>query len=134
MYSIFTVDNRDYKLRLNTRTCVALEKKFGCSPIEVLAEEGADGEGKMPKLENLILILQGSLQAYEHNFDLDATYDLYDKFVDGGGTLAEFIPAIMDIFKVSGFFRAEDIKKMEEAQAEGNLPAPKARKKKVVKA
>lgn len=127
MYSNLKIGDKELKLRLNTRMCVELERKLGCSPIELLMEVDAQGNPKMPKLENLITILHASLQAYEHGYNIDKTYELYDEFVDNGGTLAEMIPAIMEIFKVSGFFKEEDIK---AAEAEAGKKAPQKAKKK----
>ena len=53
----------------------------------------------------MIMILHASLQAMEHNISLDDTYAIYDEFVDEGNSLLELIPIIIEIFKVSGFFK-----------------------------
>jgi len=54
------------------------------------------------------MILHASLQALEHNISLEDTYNIYDEFVDEGNSLLELIPIIVDIFKVSGFFKEVD--------------------------
>jgi hypothetical protein len=59
-------------------------------------------------VEDIIMILHASLQALEHNISLDDTYAIYDEFVDEGNTLIELIPIIVEIFKVSGFFKKID--------------------------
>jgi hypothetical protein len=38
---------------------------------------------------------------------MDKTYALYDKFVDEGNTLMDLVPILLDVFKVSGFFKEE---------------------------
>ena len=40
---------------------------------------------------------------------MDKTYELYDKFVDEGHTLMDLVPILLDVFKVSGFFKEETI-------------------------
>lgn len=115
MYTIFNVNNKELKLRLNARACVELEKRLGCSPLQLIMDMANGEEINMPKLETLITILHASLQAYEHGYDLNAVYDLYDEYVDNGGSLMELFPVIMEIFKVSGFFKEEQV---EEAKAE----------------
>lgn len=107
MYTTLTVNNKELKLRLNARACVELEKKLGCSPVQLLIDMANGDEMSMPKLETLIVILHASLQAYEHGYDLNRTYELYDEYVDNGGSLMELFPIIMEIFKVSGFFKEE---------------------------
>lgn len=123
MYTTLTVNNKELKLRLNARACVELEKKLGCSPVQLLIDMANGNEMSMPKLETLIVILHASLQAYEHGYDLNKTYELYDEYVDNGGSLIELFPIIMEIFKVSGFFKEEQLNDSEE-----NI-SPRGRKK-----
>lgn len=113
MYTTLTVNNKELRLRLNARACVELEKKLGCSPVQLLIDMANGEEISMPKLETLITILHASLQAYEHGYDLNRTYELYDEYVDNGGSLMDLFPVIMEIFKVSGFFKEEQINDSE---------------------
>lgn len=114
MYTKLTVNNKELRLRLNARACVELEKKLGCSPVQLLIDMANGDEISMPKLETLITILHASLQAYEHGYDLNKTYELYDEYVDNGGSLMDLFPIIMEIFKVSGFFKEEQLNESEE--------------------
>lgn len=114
MYTVLNVNNKELRLRLNARACVELEKKLGCSPLQLLIDMANGEEMNMPKLETLIIILHASLQAYEHGYDLNKVYDLYDEYVDNGGSLMELFPVIMEIFKVSGFFKEEQVEETEE--------------------
>ena len=43
-----------------------------------------------------------------HGITIDKAYELYDKFVDDGNTMMDLVPILMDVFKVSGFFKVED--------------------------
>ena len=109
MYYEITIGEKDLKLRLDARNCVDLERKMGKSPLAIFMQE----DKALPKLEDLISILHGSLQKYNKGFTLDKTYDLYDEYVEAGNTFTDFIPVIMEIFKVSGFFKEEEIKNAE---------------------
>ena len=105
LYSDFKVGDKELKLRLDSRSCVALERKLGKSPLSIFM----DAKDSLPKLEELILILHSSLQKYNQGYTEDKTYDLYDEYVEEGNTFTDFIPVIMDIFKVSGFFEDAEV-------------------------
>ncbi|WP_042387492.1 DUF6096 family protein [Clostridium culturomicium] len=112
MYTNLTIGTKELKLRLRARDCVELERKLGKSPLDVMMELS---NGSMPKVGTLITILHSSLQAFEHGYTEEKTYDLYDEYVEAGGTLVELMPVILEVFKVSGFFKEEQ-KQGEEAK------------------
>lgn len=103
LYTTMNVGVKEYHCRLTAKACVELERKMGQNPINVLTD--IQKSGKLPKLEDMIMILHASLQALEHNISIDDVYGIYDEFVEQGNSLLELIPVIMEIFKVSGFFR-----------------------------
>ena len=107
LYTTITIDGVDYKARLNAKACVDLEKKLGTNPLNIFAKIADNGN--IPDLGVLITMLQASLTAYNHGITMDKTYQLYDKFVDEGHTLMDLVPILLDVFKVSGFFKEETI-------------------------
>ncbi len=107
LYTTITIDGVDYKARLNAKACVDLEKKLGTNPLNIFAKIADNGN--IPDLGVLITMLQASLTAYNHGITIDKTYELYDKFVDEGHTLMDLVPILLDVFKVSGFFKEETI-------------------------
>ena len=107
LYTTITIDGVDYKARLNAMACVDLEKKLGTNPLNIFAKIADNGN--IPDLGVLITMLQASLTAYNHGITMDKTYELYDKFVDEGHTLMDLVPILLDVFKVSGFFKEETI-------------------------
>ena len=109
LYSEITIGGKDLKLRLDAKGCVSLEKKFGKNPLAIFT----DSTGNIPKLEELIMVLHCSLQKYNAGYTEDKAYELYDEYVEEGNTFTDFIPVIMDIFKVSGFFKENDIEKAQ---------------------
>ena len=112
LYTTLTVKDRDYKLRLNAKSCVDLEKKLGTNPINVFMGMVNDNI-KFPTLNVLINILHQSMQALEHGITIDKTYEIYDAFIEEGHSMTDLIPVIIDVFKVSGLL-PEDTEEVEE--------------------
>jgi hypothetical protein len=113
LYTIFTVKDRDYKLRLNAKACVDLEKSLGTNPINVFIKMGAGDSINLPSLGDLISILHASLQPLNHGFNLDKTYELYDEYISDGHNMTDLIPVVIDVFKVSGLL-PEEVKEVSE--------------------
>lgn len=100
MYYTFTVKDTDYKLRLNAKACIDLEKKLGQNPVQILADIGETG--KVPGLENFITIMHASMAQLNHGISMDKMYEIYDEYVDEGHTMYDLVAVIMEVFKVSG--------------------------------
>ena len=109
IYTLFTVGEKEYKCRLTAKSCVDLEKRIGGNPLNIFTKIRDNSE--MPRLQDMMYILHASLQAYNHGITLDDTYEIYDEFINNGNSLMELIPIIIEIFKVSGFFKEEVIEK-----------------------
>ena len=106
-YIIFTAGNKDYKLRLDTRSTVMLEKQLGCNPLSIFG----DGES-IPTITVMVAILHASLQRYQHNISLNDAYDIFDDYISDGKNSTDFIPVILDIYKASGLIPKDN--KVEE--------------------
>lgn len=104
MYVDFSAGNKDYKLRLNTRNIVVLEKQLGCNPLAIF------GDGTtIPTITTMVTILWASLQQYNHGINLDEAYNIFDAFLDDGNSITDFLPVIVDVYKVSGLLKSEDV-------------------------
>lgn len=102
MYVDFTAGNKDYKLRLSTRNTVALEKQLGCNPLSIF------GNGDtIPTITQMVNILYASLQQLNHGISLNDTYDIFDSYLEEHST-TDFIPVILEIYKVSGLIREDN--------------------------
>ena len=100
MYVDFSAGGKEYKLRLNTRNIVSLEKALGMNPLAIF------GNGEtMPTITTLVAILHASLQQYQHNITLDDAYDIFDNYLADGNTMTDFIPVVLDLYRVSGLIR-----------------------------
>lgn len=112
MYVDFTAGNKDYKLRLNTRQTVALEKQLGCNPVSIF------GNGDtIPTITQMVNILYCSLVPLNHGISLDDAFSIFDNYLDEGHAATDFIPVILQIYKVSGLIRNDDIKDNTEKNA-----------------
>lgn len=102
MYTEFTANGNEYKLRLNTRDVVALEKRLGCNPMAIF------GDGKtIPTVTTMVAILHAAMQPYNHNVSMDKAFDIFDEWLADGHTMTEFLVVIVDIYKVSGIIPEE---------------------------
>lgn len=100
IYVDFTAGNKDYKLRLNTRNLIALEKSLGCNPLSIFG----DGE-TIPTVTDMVMILYYSLQQLNHSISLEDAYTIYDNYLEDGHTVTDFITVILDIYKASGLIK-----------------------------
>ena len=101
-YCEFTAGGNEYKLRLNTRDVVALEKRLGCNPMAIF------GDGRtIPTITTMVAILHASAQANHHGITLDKAYDIFDSWLADGHAMTDFIEVIIDIYRVSGIIPEE---------------------------
>ena len=104
MYVDFEAGNKQYKLRLNTRNIVALEKQLGCNPLTVF------GDGNtIPPITTMVAILFHSAQQLNHGISLNDAYDIFDDYLADGNQMTDFLAVIVDIYKVSGLIKQEDV-------------------------
>lgn len=104
LYTELKLGSEEFKLRLGARDIVNLEKKLGANPLDMFMQIE---QGKLPKLEAVLLVIQYSMSKYHNGMTLDKVYDLYDEYTAEGNTFMDLIPSLIEIFKVSGFFKNE---------------------------
>lgn len=102
MYVDFEAGNKAYKLRLNTRSIVSLEKQLGCNPIAIF------GDGStLPTVESMVNVLYASLQPLNHGITLNDAYDIFDDYLADGNSIVDFATLLLEIYKVSGIIKPE---------------------------
>lgn len=104
LYTTIEINEKEYKCRLGAKECVDLERRLGANPLNLFLETSK--KEQLPSIELLVSIFHASLNKYHHEIKLADAYKIYDDYVDEGHTLEDFIPFIMEIFEVSGFFKA----------------------------
>lgn len=102
MYFDFEAGNQAYKLRLNTRNVVALEKQLGGNPLSIFG----DGS-KLPTMSELVAVLWASLQQYQHGVTMEKAYDIFDAYLADGHIMTDFFNVVIEVYKVSGLIQAE---------------------------
>lgn len=106
LYFDFEAGNKAYKLRLNVRNTVMLEKALGCNPLSIF------GNGDtLPTITAMVNILFASLQQYHHGITLNEAYDIFDSYLEDGHTATDFVPVILEIYKASGIIPKETTEK-----------------------
>lgn len=107
-YIDFEAGNKAYKLRLNTRSVVALEKAIGCNPISIFFDENGE---RVPTVTEMVGILHASMQQYNHGITMNDCYDIFDDYVAEHSTM-DFIKVIMELYQASGLIpKGEDNEK-----------------------
>ena len=102
MYVDFTAGDKAYKLRLNTRNVITLEKTLNSNPLSIF------GTGsRIPTITEMVAVLHASLQTYHHSITMNDAYDIFDAYLNDGNTITDFIPVIVDVYRVSGIIREE---------------------------
>ena len=102
-YTELQVGERIYKLRINTRNTVSLEKQLGCNPLMIF------GNGdRVPTVTEMCAILHAAAQQYEHCVTLQDAYDIFDNWIAEGHTVTDFISVIVDLYKASGLISAKN--------------------------
>ena len=109
MYIDFVAGDKTYKLRMNTRSVVALERQLGCNPLAIFGDEG----NSIPTVEVMVAILHASLQQYNHGVSINDAYDIFDNWLEEGHDTVEFINIILEIYKASGIV-PKDIENQQE--------------------
>ena len=105
-YVDFNAGNNSYKLRLTTRSIVALEKQLGMNPLAIF------GNGdKIPTITVMVQILHASLQALEHGITLDNAYGIFDTWLADGHAMTDFIAVLIEIYKASGLIQGDGAEK-----------------------
>lgn len=105
-YYDFTAGSKDYKLRLDTRAIVALEKRIGCNPLAIF------GKGDtIPTVSTMVAILHASLQSCHHGLSMDDAYNIFDDYLTDGNSSTDFINVIVEIYKVSGIINDKLVEK-----------------------
>ena len=102
-YTELIINGESYKLKLTTKASVSLERALGYNPITMLMDIE---KGKMPKLNDVLIMLQSMLTTYHHGLNMEKVFDLFDDYVAEGGSMFDLIPVFVKVFEQSGYMSA----------------------------
>lgn len=94
-YTILKIKDKEYRLKITAANAIELEKKLGKSLV--------DGMTDFDKVGTLTAYLSASLKAYE-NIAGDVT-ELYDDYINEGGSMSELSDVLVEVLIVSGFLQ-----------------------------
>ena len=105
LYTTLVIREKEYKLRLSAKSCVALEKRLGGNPLNVFMQIE---DGKLPTLETLLTMLHQSLTEFQHGLTMDDVYSIYDDYCSEGNNMMNLIQVLIEVLKASGFIPESD--------------------------
>ena len=101
LFHIIKIGDTEYKCNINTNGLVSLERRLKGNPLNIFMTIG-DENFTLPKIEDLLIIFHESLTTYQHGISMEDVYDIFDKYIEDGKTIVDFINEIVEIFNVSG--------------------------------
>ena len=110
-FCYWTVDGRDYRLKLKASNIEKLENKYKCNIRHVVDD--------MPALAVMLTIVQAAMLPWEHGVKYDDILKLFDKYVDDGGSQIDLYKnVVIPTLAVSGFFTPKMAAEILEATDE----------------
>ena len=112
-FAVWEVGDETYKLKLTTSDIMELEKRYGTNLLDVISPDTDTG---MPALAVMLDITHTAAQKYHHGLKRSDLVDLFDRYVDDGGSQFDFYLSVFtDIFVVSGFFSKARVERMQNS-------------------
>lgn len=107
--------DEEYKLKFSSGALAQLEASNKIPVSEIM--------GKMDSISTQLDVLWASLQKFHHGIEKNKASDIYDAFLEKGGTMEDFILLLMEAFEVSGFIPkgAVEIARIEQQVAKKKM-------------
>ena len=110
-FCYWTVEGRDYRLKLKASNIEKLENKYKCNIMHLVDD--------MPALSVMLTIVQAAMLPWEHGVKYDDILKLFDKYVDDGGSQIDLYKnVVIPTLAVSGFFTTKMAAEILEATDE----------------
>ena len=114
-YVTWNVKDKEYRLRLTTMGCMALEDKLGKNPADIFI---ALSEGQLPKVREIVLVLHQALQPFNSGCSVEKAAEILDNYFETGKSLYDFMSnEVMKLFQSAGLLGSD----ANEESAEGAL-------------
>lgn len=115
MYLTFDCGDKNYRCKMSTRALVDMERALGENPINIFV---GMADNKMPKLEDLLIILFCSMQDLNHGIKKSDIYDIFDDYCENGGSIMSLTEFLANLLSESGIMGKPEDEKKEEAEGE----------------
>lgn len=96
-FAIWNIGDDSYKLKLSAGAVIAAEKELGRGLVASL--ENADSVNVQT------IFLHAAMQKFNANTTRATVNDLYDDYMDLGGTIEDIMTLIREVLTVSGFLK-----------------------------
>jgi len=117
-FATWEVGGETYRMKLSTADVQELEQRYKTNLMNIMATDDDTG---MPALSIMLDVAQQAMQRYHHGMTRAKIMDLFDQYVEEGGSQFDFyVNVFTNIFLVSGFFSKARVQKMENVQANLN--------------
>ena len=114
-YITWEVSGSEYKLKLTTSAITKLEQKFNKSLLVAVLDDG------IPPVSTVVTILQSALQKYHHGIKSYVVEDMFDSYLDAGGTQISLLKDVVyPLMADAGFFTEAQIKLLTRGIAEAD--------------
>ena len=94
MFTIWKVNEEEYKLRLTTFYAIQIEKQLGFGLTAAI--------NRITDATVIATILWGALQPCQHGINFKDTCELYDDYIAGGGNLEDMMDIILELLSQVG--------------------------------
>ena len=98
-YAMWKVGDEEYRLKLSTNAITKLEEQFKTNLLNILMGDN------IPSLFVMLKIIHAAMQKYNHGIKEKDVYELFDQYLEDGGSQTEFLTdVVLPTFQASGFF------------------------------
>lgn len=102
-FVLLNTGNKEYKLKFSAGAIAQVEQSMGMSFFKCV--EQIDSIGVQ------LSVLWAALQKFNHGISKEDVSDIYNDYLDNGGTLEGIIEIIIETFEVSGFIPKQQMGK-----------------------
>ncbi len=95
MYTLWSVGDTDYQLRLTAGSIVQVERKLGQGLFTAL--------NHLENFSTLLTLLWGALLPCQPKMKEDEAWEIYDRYVTQGGSFQELTALLLELLEKAGF-------------------------------
>ena len=99
MFTEIEINGQVYKLRLRTIDIVQVEKRLGHNLMDMFMEIESN---KLPQLREMLIVLHGAMNTYNHGVKEQQLYELYDQWLEEGHTMFDLVPIVLELLQKGG--------------------------------
>ena len=116
-YASITIGGEDYKLKISASAAVDAETKLKKSGV---ANSLIGAVEKIESITTQTIILHAAMQKYNANIDYKKATELYEQYLDEGGSVLDFAQKIQEIYEVSGFMTQKQVENAQKIMEQMN--------------